>query len=127
MPTTGSEHTGPLRELTIPLPAADMQALGADADQLAVQLGTVLHGLAQLRAGGLDKHGLAGVITDSCGLLELVQGIRDAAVRLHAGQGGSYGALAASMDVSRATAQYRRDTLLRNAPSEPEQWATGDS
>lgn len=123
---TGSEHTGPPSELTIPLSAAGAQALGADAEQLAVQVATVLHGLARLRAGGLDKHDLAAIVTDSCGLLELVQGIQDAAVRLHAGQGGSYGALAAAMDVSRGTAQYRRDTLLKNAPSELEQWATGD-
>ncbi|MDQ1013551.1 hypothetical protein [Streptomyces afghaniensis] len=54
-------------------------------------------------------------------------GHRDAAVRQHAAQGGSYGALASSMGVTRATAQYRRDVLVKKDPSEMEKWATGSS
>ncbi|MGW2035219.1 hypothetical protein [Streptomyces sp. NPDC001811] len=46
------------------------------------------------------------------------------AVRQHAAQGGSYGALASAMGVTRATAQSRRDTLLKKDPSEMEKWAT---
>ncbi|WP_159062573.1 hypothetical protein [Streptomyces caniscabiei] len=46
-------------------------------------------------------------------------------MRQHAGQGGSYGALASTTGVTRATAQSRRDTLLKKAPSLMEQWATG--
>ena len=45
-------------------------------------------------------------------------------MRQHAAQGGSYGALATSMSVTRATAQSRRDTLLKKDPSEMERWAT---
>jgi hypothetical protein len=61
------------------------------------------------------------------GLLERLEGVRDAAARQHAARGGSYGALANSMGVNRATAQYRRDTLVKKAPSPMEQWATGSS
>ncbi|MDX3482547.1 hypothetical protein [Streptomyces scabiei] len=63
----------------------------------------------------------------SNGLLNRLEGIRDAAVRQHAAQGGSYGALATSMGVTRATAQYRRDTLVKKDPSAMEKWATGSS
>ncbi|MFH9662477.1 hypothetical protein ACH4NF_20970 [Streptomyces sp. NPDC017248] len=37
------------------------------------------------------------------------------------------GAPANSMGVTRATAQYRRDILVKKDPSEMEKWATGSS
>ncbi|MFB7076449.1 hypothetical protein [Streptomyces sp. NPDC056308] len=89
-------------------------------------VGAVLHGLAQLRAGGTSTEDLATTIVVTTGLLNRLEGVRDAAVRQHAAQGGSYGALASSMDgVTRATAQYRRDALVKKDPSAMEQWATG--
>ncbi|WP_074989937.1 hypothetical protein [Streptomyces misionensis] len=122
--TTEPEHTTPAPDLTIPLSAADAQVLGDDVGQLAMRLGAVLHGLAQLRAGGASTDDLATTILMSTGLTKRLEGIRDAAVRQHAAQGGSYGALATAMGVTRATAQSRRDTLLKKDPSEMEKWAT---
>ncbi|MEU1668505.1 hypothetical protein ABZ547_33985 [Streptomyces sparsogenes] len=125
--TTEPEHTEPVPDLTIPLSASDAQALGDDVGQLAMRLGVVLHGLAQLRADGASTDDLANTILMSNGLINRLQGIRDAAVRQHAAQGGSYGALASAMGVTRATAQSRRDTLLKKNPSEMEKWATDSS
>ncbi|MFJ5222851.1 hypothetical protein [Streptomyces sp. NPDC088400] len=50
-------------------------------------------------------------------------------MRQHAAQGGSYGAPGRAMGVGRATAQSRRDTLLKpeKVPSVMEQRATGSS
>ncbi|MFJ2846986.1 hypothetical protein ACIPD2_35910 [Streptomyces griseofuscus] len=120
-----TEHTDPVPDLTIPLSTDDAQALGDDVGQLAMLLGTVMRGLAQLRAGQTSTDDLATTITVTTGLLNRLEGARDAAVRQHAAQGGSYGALASSMGVTRATAQSRRDTLLKKDPSEMEKWATG--
>ncbi|MFJ2170411.1 hypothetical protein [Streptomyces griseofuscus] len=124
--TTEPEHTDPVPvpDLTIPLSAADARALGGDAGQLAMWLGAVLHGLAQLRAGGASTDDLATTILMANGLMNRLEGIRNAAVRQHATQGGSYGALASAMGVTRATAQSRRDTLLKKEPSDREKWAT---
>lgn len=122
-----TEHTDPdlVPDLTIPLSHADTQALGNDVGQLAMQLGAVLHGLAQLRAGGTSTEDLATTIVVTTGLLNRLEGVQEAAVRQHAAQGGSYGTLASSMGVTRATAQYRRDALVKKGPSAMEQWATG--
>ncbi|MFJ3513202.1 hypothetical protein [Streptomyces luteogriseus] len=122
-----TEHTDPVPDLTIPLSTADAQALGDDVGQMAMRLGAVLHGLAQLRAGGASTEDLATTILMSNGLMNRLEGIRDAAVRQHAAQRGSYGALATSMGVTRATAQYRRDALVKKDPSAMEKWATGSS
>ncbi|MET9197134.1 hypothetical protein ABZX60_28015 [Streptomyces olivaceus] len=119
--------TAPVPDLTIPLSTNDAQALGDDVGQLAMLFGTVMRGLAQLRAGGTSTDDLATTITVTTGLLNRLEGVRDAAVRQHAAQGGSYGALASSMGVTRATAQSRRDTLLKKDPSEMEKWAAGSS
>ncbi|MFJ3891161.1 hypothetical protein [Streptomyces rubrogriseus] len=119
--------TDPVPDLTIPLSTDDAQALGDDVGQLAMLLGTVMRGLAQLRAGRTSTDDLATTITVTTGLLNRLEGVRDAAVRQHAAQGGSYGALASSMGVTRATAQSRRDTLLKKDPSEMEKWATSSS
>ncbi|MFB6990178.1 hypothetical protein ACFCZT_42215 [Streptomyces sp. NPDC056230] len=69
-------------------------------------LGAVLHGLTQLRAGWASTKDLATTILMSSGLLNRLEGIRD-------------------MGVTRATAQYRRDALVKKDPSAMEQWATG--
>ncbi|MEW1724323.1 hypothetical protein [Streptomyces sp. NPDC093109] len=119
-----TKHTDPVPDLTIPLSGADAQALGDDVGRLAVRFGAVLHGLAQLRAGGMSTEDLATTIAVTTGLMNRLEGVQEAAVRQHAAQGGSYGALANSMGVTRATAQYRRDALMRKDPSEMEKWAT---
>ncbi|MFJ4917607.1 hypothetical protein [Streptomyces sp. NPDC088726] len=120
-----TEHTDSVPDLTIPLSTVDAQALGEDVGQLAKRLGAVLHGLAQLRAGETSTEDLATTIVVTTGLLNRLEGVQEAAVRQHAAQGGSYGALASSMGVTRATAQYRRDALVKKDPSEMEHWATG--
>ncbi|MGW1598802.1 hypothetical protein [Streptomyces sp. NPDC002343] len=125
--TTEPEHTDPVPDLTIPLSAADAQALGDDVGQLTQRFGAVLHGLAQLRAGEASLDDLETTIATTTDLLDRLGGIQNAAVRQHAAEGGSYGELAKAMDVKRATAQYRRDTLLKNDPSPMERWATGSS
>ncbi|MFJ2170407.1 hypothetical protein [Streptomyces griseofuscus] len=89
-----------------------------------MRLGAVLHGLAQLRAGGASTDDLATTILMANGLTQRLEGIRNAAVRQHAAQRGSYSALASAMGVTRATAQSRRDTLLKKEPSDREKWAT---
>ncbi|WP_055607289.1 hypothetical protein [Streptomyces prasinus] len=122
-----TEHTDPVPDFTIPPSTAVAQALGDDVGQMAMRFGAVLHSLAQLRAGGASTEDLATIILMSNGLLNRLEGIRDAAVRQHAVQGGSYGALASSMGVTRATAQYRRDALVKKDPSAMEKWATGSS
>ncbi|MFE9905752.1 hypothetical protein [Streptomyces achromogenes] len=121
------EHTGPVPDFTIPLSAADAQALGDDVRPLVERFGAVLHGLAQLSVGEAGADGLEAAIGASTDLLARLEGIRNAAVRQHAAEGGSYGALAKAMDIQRATAQYRRDTLLKNDPSPMEQWAAGSN
>ncbi|MFG2220501.1 hypothetical protein ACGFN1_37845 [Streptomyces sp. NPDC048685] len=122
-----TEHTDPVPDLMLQLSHADAQTLGDDVGQMAMRLGAVLHGLAQLRAGGTSTEDLATTIVVTTGLLNRLEGVQEAAVRQHAAQGGSYGALASSMGVTRATAQYRRDALVKKDPSAMEQWATGSS
>lgn len=58
-------------------------------------------------------------------VLPRLRGIRDAAVRAHQDRGGSYGQLAAAMNVARSTAQTRADALAAQAPSPQELWARG--
>lgn len=55
--------TDPVPDLTIPLSTDDAQALGDDVGQLAMLLGTVIRGLAQLRADGTNTDDLATIIT----------------------------------------------------------------
>ncbi|MCX4799954.1 hypothetical protein OG497_39625 [Streptomyces sp. NBC_01242] len=68
-----TEHTDRVPDLTIPLSTADAQALGGDVGQTAMRLGAVLHGLAQLRAGGASTEDLATTILMSNGLLNRPQ------------------------------------------------------
>ncbi|MFG2097319.1 hypothetical protein [Streptomyces sp. NPDC048612] len=124
---TEGHHDDHQDQLLVPLTAEAAAALGNDGEQLAALLGTVLHGMAQLRAGTASVDGLSTTLSGTTALLERVEGVRDAAVREHAAQGGSYGALAKATSVTRATAQSRRDTLLKKDPSAMEQWATGSS
>ncbi|MEU7086916.1 hypothetical protein [Streptomyces achromogenes] len=63
------EHTGPVPDFTIPLSAADAQALGDDVRQLVERFGAVLHGLAQLSVGEAGADGLEAAIGASTDLL----------------------------------------------------------
>lgn len=58
-------------------------------------------------------------------VLPRLHGIRDAAIRAHQDRGGSYGKLAAAMNVPRSTAQTRADALTAQDPSPYERWARG--
>ncbi|MEV3927051.1 hypothetical protein [Actinomadura coerulea] len=58
-------------------------------------------------------------------VLPRLNGIRDAAIRAHQDRGGSYGQLAAAMNVARSTAQTRADALTAQEPSPYELWARG--
>lgn len=78
--------------------------------------------------GGADNDlaSLRGLIVALDGtILPRLHGIRDAAVRAHQDRGGSYGQLAAAMNVARSTAQTRADALTAQEPSPHERWARG--
>lgn len=125
MSTDPADSDEDQEHLLVPLAAADAAALGSDGEHLAALLATALHGLALLRAGAAPTDDLATALSGTTALLERLEGLRDATVRQHAAQRGSYGSLAKATGVSRATAQSRRDTLLRKDPGELEHWATG--
>ncbi|MFF1651130.1 hypothetical protein [Streptomyces sp. NPDC058240] len=77
-----------------------------------------------LRAGGATVDELAAAIDGTTSLLEHLEAVRNAAVRQHAARNGTFGDLTKAMHLeSRATAQYRRNTLLKKPPGELEKWA----
>lgn len=122
---TEPAHTDDVQDLTIPLAAGDLQALGDDTQMLAAQFAGVLHGIALLRTGGADTEDLAAAIEGTTGLLELLKAVQAAQVRQFDAQGGTHGTLGRAMKVTRATAQSRRRLVLQSPPGELENWATG--
>lgn len=106
-------------------PTPDQQrALGPDTYTLLDQFAAILATLADLRTGAeLDRDAWHNSINAIYRLDEALGGIRDAAIRAHHLAGGSYGNLAIAMDCERATAQTRRDKVIRNSPSPAERWA----
>jgi hypothetical protein len=120
-------------DITIHLSREEAGALGADASLMTDWLHTALMALVALRTGRTEFDGEPATadprwwywpINDlEHRLLPRLRGIRDAAIRQHAGTGGSYGHLAAAMDVVKSTAQRRRDALMSTAPSVWEVWA----
>lgn len=126
-------------DITISLTPGEAAALGVEADRLADWFDTALWALALLRTGD-NEHGtgfgreitadtLYTVINDlDHRLLPRLQGIRDAAIRRHNELGGSLNNLALAMDVSKSTAQSRRNAVLdgRDRPSHWENWAVKD-
>ncbi|MFI8007991.1 hypothetical protein [Streptomyces sp. NPDC086010] len=113
-------------QLLVPLAAEDVAALGSDGEQLAALFATALHGLALLRTGPVSAAELAVAIEGATGLLERLEAVRDASLRQPAAKDISHADLAKAMHLeSRATAQSRRRTLLRNPVSDLERWATG--
>jgi hypothetical protein len=120
-------------DITVSLTPTQAKALGAEAGTLMDWMHTALWAMALLRsgrsaegrpyiAGPNDWHTAVNDLEHR--LIPRLDGIRDAVVRAHANSGGSVGDLALAMDVSRSTAQYRRETLLGKAPSAFETWAT---
>lgn len=128
-------------DITISLTPAERAAVGGDAGLMADWFDTALWALVILRTGRTDRHGGAPrdigkhdfdeVISDLDNrLLPRLEGIRDAAVRRHRDLGATVADLALAMDVSRSTAQARREALDNPGPRKEqdkqfEQWANG--
>jgi hypothetical protein len=137
MASTFERRTG---RLTVALSPAQQAAITpGDLEEIGDDLDTALAALAALR--GQDPDELAAALypdaeVDGAGawstaightnrLIERLEGVRDAAIREHAGLGGSYGSLSSALRVPKSTAQWRRDALLDRAPGPGEVWATG--
>ncbi|MFD4400815.1 hypothetical protein [Kitasatospora sp. NPDC058478] len=123
-------------DITISLTPSQAKALGPEVSTLADWFDTALWALAWLRSGqSIDGQPHAFTLDDfhtaindlDHRLLPRLEGVRDAMIRAHAEAGGSVGDLALAMDVSRSTAQYRRETLLNKTPAVFESWATGSN
>ncbi|MFJ3914470.1 hypothetical protein [Streptomyces vinaceus] len=127
-------------DITISLTPSEANALGSDAAMLADWFDTALWALGMLRNGSNPRGPVeidpttAEVTADRLNkvigdldqlLLPRLQGIRDAAVRRHHELGGSINSLASAMDVSKSTAQSRRNVVLagRDRPTTWETWA----
>lgn len=145
-------HRGGL-DLTISLTADQADALGADAHRLVDYLDTVMVQIAAIRTHAepvlpearvipavpaqqvvsevtaKDRPIFQGVQWDErvlqevSALLSMLDGVRDATLRRHAGHHGSIRRAGYAMGVSKATAQSRRNAL--QAPSPAELWAAG--
>lgn len=112
-------------DVTISLTPEEAEALGIEAWMLADWMHSVLIALARLRRGEMTTERAWDAITAvQTRLLPRLEGVRDASIRAHADAGGTYGDLALAMEVSRSTAQYRRDVLSSSEPSMWEVWAT---
>jgi hypothetical protein len=131
----GAEATSPGGlDITVHLTRGETAALGTEASQLINWIHTALMALSTLRTGQMeyaegpaapDANWWYWPINDlETKLLPRLRGIRDAVIRRHAGAGGSYGQLGRAMDVSKSTAQRRRDSLMEKAPSFWEDWAS---
>ncbi len=125
----------PVREITLSLTPAQHAALGYDYGEIAEEIQTVLRGIAALRTtpdprapwSDVRRHGedwAEDVLRDTEALIVRLEGVRAAALRIHAASGASVGRSGIMMGTSRATAQTRRDAL-RRAPEPAELWASG--
>ena len=140
-------HRGGL-DLTISLTADQADALGADAHRLVDYLDTVMVQMAAFRTRrdpvlpevrtiaavpsrqvvseitAKDRPVYQGaqwderVLQEVSALLTLLDGVRDATLRTHAGHGGSISRAGYAMGVSKATAQTRRNALQAPSPAE---------
>ncbi|MET9016928.1 hypothetical protein ABZX74_39630 [Streptomyces olivaceoviridis] len=128
-------------DITISLTAEQAEAIGGELGPFADAFAGALWALAALRTDTVpaDQDDEAGARPDRPAtaetwataihdveqrLMPRLKGIRDSAMRAHAASGGSYGQLARALGVTaRSTAQYRRDTLQEQMPSEWEIWA----
>ena len=125
-------------DLVISLTAEQAAALGTDAANVGEAMDTALIGLANARTGETEPYAphpslkdghvsaewQSWLIRDTTELIERLEGLRAAAIRAHAADGGSYGDLADAMSVPRSTAQRRRDAVLSSEPGDLERWAS---
>lgn len=130
----GNNATGDGGDIVISLTRAESAALGAESGALTDWYISALRALVALRTGHVGGDRTQGapdvdgtwhwVINDlDRRLLPRLEGIRDAAIRAHAGAGGTYAQLATAMDAPRSTAQSRRDAIVNKDPSFWETWA----
>lgn len=142
------DYDGP--RVTIELERDELDHLSLDVEQMVEWFGSTLRALASLRRGqwnardwtltadspeemdalrsdpdALARAGAYWVVNDLARLAPRLKGIEAATIREHAARGGSIGHLALAMDTNRATAQSRRNAVLKQEPSTWEQWATG--
>jgi hypothetical protein len=119
-------------DIVISLTPAQSKALGMEVGTMADWFHSALWAMAMLRtgrnsagdpyfAGPADWYTPINDLDNR--LIPRLEGIRDAVVRAHARSGGTVQHLALAMDVSRSTAQYRREALLAAMPSTWERWA----
>ncbi|MDX2695946.1 hypothetical protein [Streptomyces ipomoeae] len=119
-------------DIVISLTPSQAKAIGAEAGTMADWFHSALWAMAMLRtgrnsagdpyfAGPADWYTPINDLDNR--LIRRLEGIRDAVVRSHARSGGTVQDLALAMDVSRSTAQYRREALLAAMPSTWERWA----
>lgn len=122
-------------DITISLTPGEAKALGIEAGILADWFDTALWAIALLRTGQNERsqqtskdvtpQTLYTVLNDlDHRFLPRLQGVRDAAVRLHHELGGSIGDLALAMDVAKSTAQSRRNAVMNRPETTWERWAT---
>lgn len=145
-------RSGPAATITIELTNHEGIALGADAEDLAENLVTLLRGLVALRTGHwaadewpvtaigphaeqqitaikanphtMAKFGLYHLLNQMNKLAARGKGITAAAIREHWTRGFTIGDLATALDVdARSTAQSRRHQVIKNPPTGWEWWA----
>ncbi|MFJ2745414.1 hypothetical protein ACIO3O_37795 [Streptomyces sp. NPDC087440] len=120
-------------DIVISLTPAQAKALGTDAAKLSDWTDTALWAIALMRSHqkpdgtpyvpGLNDYREA--INDlALHLIPALEGVRDAAVRAHTDLGATIQELANAMDVSRSTAQSRREVVARKVPDGWEKWAS---
>lgn len=120
-------------DVIISLNPAELDALGSDAAMAADWFDTALWALAMLRTGTNHRHpqhqevtagALYTVINDlDHRLIPRLEGIRDAAIRVHIDAGGTDRDLSLAMDTDESTAKLRRQLVQESAPHLFENWA----
>lgn len=110
-------------DITLSLTPDENRATGGSSGLYVDWLKTALLGLAALREGTGNRDTWYWTVNDlETHLIPSLQGIRDAAIRQWANDGGSYGDLGLALNAKRSTAQYRRDQLTAKPPQAPETW-----
>ncbi|WP_371484918.1 hypothetical protein [Kitasatospora sp. NBC_00315] len=120
--------------LTVTLLPEEAAAMGADAGRLLDSLDATIQGIVMLRTGETYRRGepMAVFLSDLAhviGGLDLrflprIEAVRDEAIRAHQRAGGSLAQLADATQVSRSTAQYRREALAKAGPKHFDAWAS---
>ncbi|MGW7415809.1 hypothetical protein [Streptomyces sp. NPDC054863] len=120
-------------DIVISLTPTQARALGDDAARIAGWTDTALWIIALMRSRQTpDGTPYVPGVTDyrdAINALELhlipaLGGVRNASVRAHTEGGATIQELADAMNISRSTAQSRREVLARKSPGDWEKWAT---